>query len=236
MYISESLDYRGLARYLTDSSAGRLQQGFGGLHGAFAGTLGTNSLPVEIQKVLDAVRKNPENYRPLLLTTIFDPDSGYSTRMALSGVLQRLNLHTADAEAVLLSPRRLKEIVWQLEPIRAELQKRDARFQQLVDKELKLRYEMLKTAGGIRPQKALEPFLLEASRLYPEADLALYWLGLDFAKKMLPATLTERILSSPVSAGHLTYLGKFLRRFAEVLQDRSAAFKQRVEQERKIRK
>jgi hypothetical protein len=33
-----------------------------GLHGSFAETLGTNSLPVEIQKLLDEVRKNPQNY------------------------------------------------------------------------------------------------------------------------------------------------------------------------------
>ena len=236
MYISETFAYRGRAHSLAGHRAGRSQQGLGGRHGSFAGTLGTNSLPNEIEKLLDEVRKNPQNYRPLLLTIIFDPHSGYSSRMALSNALTRLNLGTPDAEAVLLSRPRLKHIVWQLEPIRADLQKRDARFQQLIDTELKLQSEMLKAAGGIRPQKALERFLLEASRLYPEADLALYWLGLDFAKKMLPATLTERILSSRVSVGHLTYLGQVLRRFAEVLQGRSAAFKQRVEQERKTRK
>jgi hypothetical protein len=236
MYISENLDYRGLVRDLTGYHAGRIQQGFGDLNGSLAGTLGTNSLPNEIQKLLDEVRRNPEGYRPLLLTIIFDPLSGYSTRMALSGVLQRLNLHTADAEAVLLSPRRLKEIVWQLDPIRADLQKRDARFQRLIDTELKLQSEMLKASGGTRPQKALEPFLLEASRISPAGDLALYWFGLDFAKKMLPAKLTQRLMSSSVSVGHLTYLGQVLRRLAEVLKDRSPAFKQRVEQERKIRK
>jgi hypothetical protein len=76
MYISETFDYRGLVRSLAGYRAGRIQQGFGGLNGSFAGTLGTNSLPVEIQKLLDAVRKNPENYRSLLLATIFDPRSG----------------------------------------------------------------------------------------------------------------------------------------------------------------
>ena len=95
---------------------------------------------------------------------------------------------------------------------------------------------MLKAFGGIRPQRALEPFLLEAARISPAADLAFYWLGLDFAKKMLPVKLTQRLMSSSVSAGHLAYLGQVLRRLAEVLQDRSPAFKQRVEEERKIRK
>ena len=156
--------------------------------------------------------------------------------MALSGVLQRLNPHTPDAEAVLLSPRRLKEIMWRQEPIRAELQKRDTRFQQLIDPELKLRYEMMSTSGGISPQKALEPFLLEASRISSGAELALYWLGLEFANKIVPATLSQRIRSSPVSMGHLGNLGRVLRRCAEVLQGRSPAFKQRVEQERKSRK
>jgi hypothetical protein len=236
MYISEASDYRGLVRSLDGHRAGRSQQGLGGLHGSFAGTLGTNSLPNEIEKLLDEVRKNPQNYRPLLLTIIFDPHSGYSSRMALSNALTRLNLGTPDAQAVLLSRPRLKQIVWQLDPIRANLQKRDARFQQLIDTELKLQSEMLKALGGIRPQRALEPFLLEAARISPAADLAFYWLGLDFAKKMLPAKLTQRLMSSSVSAGHLAYLGQVLRRLAEVLQDRSPAFKQRVEEERKIRK
>ena len=132
MYISEASDYRGLVRSLDGHRAGRSQQRLSGLHGSFAETLGTNSLPVEIQKLLDEVRKNPQNYRPLLLTIIFDPHSGYSSRMALSNALTRLNLGTPDAEAVLLSRPRLKHIVWQLDPIRADLQKRDARFQQLV--------------------------------------------------------------------------------------------------------
>jgi hypothetical protein len=205
-------------------------------YGSVAETLGTNSLPVEIQKLVDAVRNRPQDYKSLLLTIIFDPLPGYSSRLALSNVLKRLNLGTADAEAVLLSRPRLKQIVWELEPIRADLQKRDAHLQQLIDAELRLRYEMMETAGGIRPQKRFEPFLLEASLLSPLADLAFYWLGLDFAKKMLPAKLNERIMSSAVSVGHLTYLGQFLRRFAEVLQSRNTAFKQRVEQERKSRK
>jgi hypothetical protein len=206
---------------------------------SFVGTLGTNSLPTGIQKLLDEVRKRPQDYKPLLLTIIFDPVPGYSSRMALSDVLKRLNLGTADeadAEAVLLSYPRLKQIVWELEPIRADLQKRDARFQQLIDAELKLRYEMMETARGIRPQKRFEPFLLKASLIRREADLPPYWLGLDFAKKMLPAKLTQRIMSSAVSVGHLTYLGQFFQRFAEVLQSRNTAFKQRVEQERKSQK
>ena len=236
MFCSRIVCYAALVRSLDGHRAGRSQQRLSGLHGSFAETLGTNSLPVEIQKLLDEVRKNPQNYRPLLLTITFDPHSGYSSRMALSNALTRLNLGTPDAEAVLLSRPRLKQIVWQLDPIRANLQKRDARFQQLIDTELKLQSEMLKAFGGIRPQRALEPFLLEAARNSPAADLAFYWLGLDFAKKMLPVKLTQRLMSSSVSAGHLAYLGQVLRRLAEVLQDRSPAFKQRVEEERKIRK
>lgn len=236
MYISEASDYRGLVRSLDGHRAGRSQQRLSGLHGSFAETLGTNSLPVEIQKLLDEVRKNPQNYRPLLLTITFDPHSGYSSRMALSNALTRLNLGTPDAEAVLLSRPRLKQIVWQLDPIRANLQKRDARFQQLIDTELKLQSEMLKAFGGIRPQRALEPFLLEAARISPAADLAFYWLGLDFAKKNVTCEADPTAHEQLGVRGHLAYLGQVLRRLAEVVQDRSPAFKQRVEEERKIRK
>jgi hypothetical protein len=177
------------------------------LYGSFAGTLGTNALPAELQKLLDEVRKRPQNYKPLLLTLIFDPVPGYSSRMALSDALKRLNLYTADAAAVISSRRRLKQIVSELEPVRADLRKRDAQFQQLIDAELIRRYEMMETARGIRPQKRLEPFVLEASLLSPVADLSLYSLGLDFAERMLPAKLTERVMSGAVSLGHLTHLG-----------------------------
>jgi hypothetical protein len=88
---------------------------------------------------------------------------------------------------------------------------------------------------GRKPQKAYEPFLLEASLIVPRADLSLYRLGLDFAQKKLPAKLTQRLTSSAVSVGHFTYLGKFLQRYAEILQSRDAAFKQRVDQAKKKR-
>ena len=207
-------------------------------YGTFAGTLGTNSYPVGIQKLLDLVRKRPQDYRKLLLTIIFDPLPGYSSRMALTEALKPLrlsNTEAVDAAGALLSFSRLGQIVRELEPVRLDLQKRDVGFQRLIDAELKLRYEMMKTAGGIRPQKAYEPFLLEASLLGPMKDLSLYKLGLDFAQKRFPAKLTQQIMSSSVSVGHLTYLGKFLQRYAEVLQSRDPAFKQRVEQEKKKR-
>ena len=155
------------------------------LSGSFSGTLG-NSLPVGIQKLLDEVRKHPQDYRKLLLTIIFDPLPGYSSRMALTDALTPLKLSSteaADAAVEVSSPPRLKQIIRELEPSRAGLQKRDAGFQRLIDAELKLRYEMMQTAGGIRPQKAFEPFLLKASLLGSMADLSLYWLGSDFAQK-----------------------------------------------------
>ena len=60
-------------------------------------------------------------------------------------------------------------------------------------------------------------------------------MGLSFAQQMLPPTLGKRIIRSEASEAHLTNLGKFLRRYAEVLGKKDAAFEQQVEQERKKR-
>jgi hypothetical protein len=52
-------------------------------YSSFAGNLGSNSHPAEIQRLLDEVRKRPQDYKALLLTIIFDPFPGYSSRLAL---------------------------------------------------------------------------------------------------------------------------------------------------------
>ena len=193
--------------------------------------LGTNSLPAGIQKFLDEVRRRPQDFKPLLLAIIFDPVPGYFRSRALVDALVKLNLSTQDEAQALVSDIRLKQVVGKLRDIGEDLRKRDVGFQRLIDAELTLRSEMMKTAGAIRPQKAVEPFLLKASVVSPWAeDLPLNVLGSNFAQQMLPANLNRRLWNSAVSEAHFTSLGKFLQRYAEVLQNRDPAFKQRVEQ------
>jgi hypothetical protein len=93
---------------------------------------------------------------------------------------------------------------------------------------------LIKTAGklGIDREK-MEPFLL--APLFTPNDFELPPLALKFAKKMLPPRLVQRIENSTVSEAHLVRLGRFLRRYGEVLQSKDAGFKRLIERERSRR-
>ena len=124
----------------------------------------------------------------------------------------------------------------ELRRISADLRKKDAGFQQQIDAELRLQRAMIKTAGkvGIDRDK-MKPFLLKPLFLSEAEDFSLPPLALDFAQKMFPSRLVQRIENSVVSEAHLVRLGRFLRRYGEVLQSKEAVFKRSVEQERKKR-
>jgi hypothetical protein len=85
---------------------------------------------------------------------------------------------------------------------------------------------------GIDREK-MEPFLL--APLFTPNDFELPPLALKFAKKMLPPRLVQRIENSTVSEAHLVRLGRFLRRYGEVLQSKDAGFKRLIERERSRR-
>jgi hypothetical protein len=123
-----------------------------------------------------------------------------------------------------------KQVLRELEQIRDDFRKRDARFKQQIEAELQLRNEMIKTTGSLGPQK-LKPFLLEPLLSGNPSNFSSF--GSNFAQKMLPPKLAQRIMHSEASLVHFSMLGRFLQRYAEVLQSKDAAFKQRVEQERK---
>jgi hypothetical protein len=114
-----------------------------------------------------------------------------------------------------------------------DLQKKDPGFRQQIDAELRLRNVMIKTAGKVgRNQEKLKPFLIEPLFTSEDLDGLLPPLALNFAQKMLPPRLVQRIENSVISEAHLVSVGRFLRRYGEVLQSKDAAFKRLVEQER----
>jgi hypothetical protein len=196
---------------------------------AFAGTLGDSTLPEGIRKFLNEVRNHPKDLKKLLLTVTFHPSPQNTgllfgpSKQAIIDLLLMNNL--LDAPGPFLD---------EVRRISADLQKKDASFRDQIDAELRLQKAMIKTAGkvGIDRDK-MKPFLLAS--LFTPNDFQLPPLALKFAKKLLPPRLVQRIENSAISEAHLVRLGRFLRRYGEVLQSKDAAFKQLVEQERNKR-
>ena len=193
---------------------------------AFAGTLGDNALPDGIRKFLNDVRKQPKDLKRLLLTVTFHPNPAYS--WLTFGPNKTVILDLLVINSLSDTPGAFFD---ELRRISADIQKKDAGFRQQIDAELRLRKVMIKTAGKVgRDHEKLKPFLLKL--LFTSQDFDLPPLALSFAQKMLPPRLLQRIEHSTVSEAHLVSLGRFLRRYGEVLQSKDAGFKRVVEQER----
>jgi hypothetical protein len=192
---------------------------------AFAGTLGDNMLPSGIREFLNELRNHPKDLKRLLLIVTFHP-SPQNTWLTFGprkrAIIDLLLMNNLDAPGPFFD---------ELRRISTDLQKKDAGFRQQNDAELRLRKLMIKTAEKIgRDHEKLKPFLL--APLFTSNDFELPPLALKFVKKMLPPRLFQRIEQSTVSEAHLVTLGRFLRRYGEVLQSKDAGFKRVVEQER----
>jgi hypothetical protein len=200
------------------------------LSGFLVGTLGVNELPNGIQEFLNELRKHPKDLKTLLLTVMFHP-SPQNTWLTFGpmkrNIIDLLLMNNLDPPGPFFD---------EVRRISADLQKKDAGFRQQIDAELRLRKAIFKAARkvGIDRDK-MKPFLLAPLFTTDTEDFLLPPSGLEFAKKMLPPRLVHRIVSSVVSEAHLVRLGRFLRRYGEVLQTKDAAFKQLVEQERRKR-
>lgn len=207
-------------------------------YSSFAGTLGASPFPPEIQEFLNQVRKRRQDFKKLLLTVTFHPAPAVSMTFGK----QKFNFgkqtkHLVDE--LMMSSIAPVDVLDPLRRIRDKFRTQDAGFKRQIEAELQIRNEMIETAGrlGVDREK-LKLFLLK--ELIPQTveapavdDWKLCRLGLSFAQEMLPPRLAQRITSSEASEAHLTNLGRFLRRYAEVLQGKDAAFKQLVEGKRK---
>lgn len=194
---------------------------------ALAGMLGDNELPVGIREFLNELRKQPGDLKRLLLTVMFHP-SPQNTWLKFGprkqAIIDLLLMNYLDAPGPFFD---------ELRRISTDLQKKDAGFRQQIDAELRLQNVMIKAAGKVgRDREKMKPFLLKPLLLPEVQDFSLPPLALDFALKMLPSRLVQRIENSPISEAHLVRLGRFLRRYGEVLQGKDAGFKRVVEQER----
>ncbi len=196
-------------------------------YGPFAGTLGDNTLPDGIREFLNELR-NHKDLKRLLLTVTFHPKP-LQTWLTFGPRKQAI------LDLLLVNNMLEAPVVFfdHLRRISTDLQKKDAGFRQQIDAELQLRNAMIKAAGkvGIDRDK-MKPFLLEPLFTPEVEDYFLPPLALSFANKMLPPRLVQRIKNSAIPEAHLVGLGRFLRRYGEVLQSKDAVFKRVVEQER----
>jgi hypothetical protein len=102
-----------------------------------------------------------------------------------------------------------------------------------IEAELKLRNDIYATAGEVAMRmspQSLHPLLLDAS-MTGTLPILLSELGRRSVEKILPPPLVERLRRSAASDAHFTNLGKFLRRYGEVLQGKDPAFKALVDRE-----
>lgn len=205
------------------------------LHGSFAETLGANPLPPEGRKFLNQVRERRQDFKRLLLTVTFHPNPIHSK------VFVKHPIGNTDViDYLMFNGLQPVDVLDPLRRIRDDFQRENADFKRRIEAELQLRNEMIKTAGALGPDK-LKPFLLEP--LFPAKDSPyvetdewkLCRLARNFAQMRLPRELAQRIRNSEASEAHLTNLGRFLRRYAEVLQTKDPAFKRLVDQEREKR-
>jgi hypothetical protein len=185
-------------------------------------------LPGGIREFLNELRNHPKDLKRLLLTVMFHP-SPQNTWLTFGPrkqvIFDLLLMNNLDPPGPFFD---------ELRRISADLQKKDAGFKRQIDAELRLRNAMFKAAGkvGINRDK-MKPLLL--APLFEPFDFLLPPLASEFAKKMLPPRLVQRIENSAVSEAHLVRLGRFLRRYGEVLQSKDAGFKRVVDQERNKR-
>ena len=196
----------------------------------FAGTLGESQFPTPIQELLNQVKIRPEDFKQLLFTVSFHP-TPMDTQNTFNIGGRPMFLIDAGLMYKLEPPGRFLD---RLRRISDDFRKKDDRFRHQFEAALQLRNEMMEAAGKSMRMLSAQtrgPILLEA---LAQSDMGLpnFGLGLKHAPTLLPASLIQRIRNNEASEAHFVSLGRFLRRYGEVLQTKDAAFKALVEEER----
>ena len=183
------------------------------LHGSFAGPLGASPLTPAVQDFLNQVRKRPQDFKKLLLTVTLHPDPvGSAIWGRQSFTFDKQTRYLID-EILMSEQSGQPEVVVRDELRRIAL----ANFKQEIEAEWHLNNEMINTARGLG-YALLSPFIMDPLLLpEPPDPRKLCKLAREVAQKMLPQDLVRRIMNSDASEAHLTWLGKFLRGYAQGL-------------------
>jgi hypothetical protein len=221
---------KGPIMYVRTDGLGRVQT----LSGSFAGTLGEPPLPPKIQNFLNRVKGNPQDYEALLLVSTFHVEPWVSDQ------LYRIIGDTyAGTDSLDEGKARQDQVIQVLQGIQqthlsdkqfSELVNREKQLIQLVSNAFQKRIKELET----KEVRWLEDILIKA--LLADYPGGLFdQVGKNFVLFTLPPEIAERVLNSRVPETHYARLGKALLLIAEQRQKGNAAFKKRVEQERKKR-
>lgn len=213
--------------------------------GALAGALGKSVLPAQVREALKQISKHPKSYKKLLLAVTFHPLPILSNVAFLLPGATKPQFLTDYVLMSGISDEHLVDFLDGLRRTRDALRNTDPHFRQEIEGELRLRKVMFKTTGRLvrdellrnngKVSKNLEPFLLAAAIPGFDVPFTQARVGRSFAEKMLPKALSRRIIGSAASDGHLTYLGRMVGRYSELLQKKDADFKRLVEQEQEKR-
>lgn len=206
------------------------------LDSSFAGTLGDDpTFPPEIQKFLERVKKRPQDYEAVLLISAFhvEPFSSIQLQKVLAASFEN------DAKDPLEEAKAIQEKVLQALEVIYKEHLKDNDFGKLFNKEKQLISVVAKafpeTIKRLETKGWLEPLLIDA--LLADYPMGLTdKVGKPFVLYQLPVDGTEQILNSRVPETHYARLGKALLLMAEKRQMANAAFKKRVEKERKKRR
>lgn len=206
------------------------------LDSSFAGTLGDDpTFPPEIQKFLERVKKRPQDYEAVLLISAFhvEPFSSIQLQKVLAASFEN------DAKDPLEEAKAIQEKVLQALEVIYKEHLKDNDFGKLFNKEKQLISVVAKafpeTIKRLETKGWLEPLLIDA--LLADYPMGLTdKVGKPFVLYQLPVDSTEQILNSRVPETHYARLGKALLLMAEKRQMANAAFKKRVEKERKKRR
>lgn len=206
------------------------------LDSSFAGTLGDDpTFPPEIQKFLERVKKRPQDYDAVLLISAFhvEPFSSIQLQKVLAASFEN------DAKDPLEEAKAIQEKVLQALEVIYKEHLKDNDFGKLFNKEKQLISVVAKafpeTIKRLETKGWLEPLLIDA--LLADYPMGLTdKVGKPFVLYQLPVDSTEQILNSRVPETHYARLGKALLLMAEKRQMANAAFKKRVEKERKKRR
>ena len=193
---------------------------------SFASAPSASPFSPEVRDFLSHVRARPQDFKELLLTVIFHPEPMSSVTKVTIGKGQPMLLLDAG-------------VIHNLDPPGAFLDKlrriANNNLKKEIEAELKLRNDIYATAGEVAMRmspQSLHPLLLDAS-MTGTLPILLSELGRRSVEKILPPPLVERLRKSAASDAHFTNLGKFLRRYGEVLQGKDPAFKALVDREQK---
>ena len=146
-------------------------------------------------------------------------------------------------DEIVISGVQPDDVLFELKRVRDrfENERGGASFKQQIDAEWQFANEMINAAERLG-NVLLRPFIMDPLLLPTPDAQKLCKLAQDFARKMLPADLVRRIMNNEASEAHLTRLGRFLRSYAERLQQKDPHFRELVEvarrweQERQQRK